>query len=69
MNEKQLQEFISAIGTMAETTLLFYRSTLAARATPEEAMRLTQAFLAALLYGHKNDSSSRGSSGKEDTDD
>lgn len=54
MDEKQLQEFISAIGTMAETTLLFYRSTLAARATPEEAMRLTQAFLAALLYGHKN---------------
>ena len=37
MDEKQLQEFISAIGTMAETTLLFYRSTLAARATPEEA--------------------------------
>ena len=54
MDKKQLQEFISAIGTMAETTLLFYRSTLAAKATPEEAMRLTQAFLAALLYGNKN---------------
>ena len=36
MDKKQLQEFISAIGSIAETALLFYRSTLAAKATPEE---------------------------------
>ena len=50
MDKKQLQEFISAIGSIAETALLFYRSTLAAKATPEEAMRLTQAFIAAIFY-------------------
>lgn len=44
MDKKQLQKFIGAIGSIAETALLFYRSTLAAKATPEEAMRLTQAF-------------------------
>lgn len=54
MDKQQIQEFINGIGMIAETALLFYRSTLAAKATPEEAMRLTQAFLAALLYGHKN---------------
>lgn len=54
MDEKQLREFINAVGLIAETTLLFYRSTLAAKATPEEAMRLTQAFIAATLYGNKN---------------
>ena len=52
MDKKQLQEFISAIGSIAETALLFYRSTLAAKATPEEAMRLTQAFIAAIFYGN-----------------
>ena len=57
MDKKQLQEFISAIGSIAETALLFYRSTLAAKATPEEAMRLTQAFIAAIFYGNKNSSS------------
>ena len=50
MDKKQLQEFISAIGSIAETALLFYRST-------EEAMRLTQAFIAAIFYGNKNSSS------------
>lgn len=57
MDKKQLQKFIGAIGSIAETALLFYRSTLAAKATPEEAMRLTQAFIAAILYGNKNSSS------------
>ena len=57
MDKKQLQKFIGAIGSIAETALLFYRSTLAAKATPEEAMRLTQAFIAAIIYGNKNSSS------------
>ena len=46
MDKQQLQEFINGIGMIAETALLFYRSTLTAHATPEEAMRLTQAFIA-----------------------
>ena len=57
MDKKQLQKFIGAIGSIAETAFLFYRSTLAATATPEEAMRLTQAFIAAIIYGNKNSSS------------
>lgn len=54
MDKKQLQEFISAIGMIAETALLFHRSLLTAKATPEEAMRLTQAFIAATLFGNKS---------------
>lgn len=69
MDEKQLREFINAVGLIAETTLLFYRSTLAAKATPEEAMRLTQAFIAATLYGNKNGGSIKGQSGKENDND
>lgn len=54
MDQKPLKDFINAIGTVAEMALLFYRSTLDAKATPEEAMRLTQAFLAAALYGNRS---------------
>ena len=57
MDKKQLQKFIGAIGSIAETALLFYRSTLAAKATPEEAMRLTQAFIPAIFVRNKNSSS------------
>ena len=55
MNENQLKEFFTAIGTLAEMSLLFYRSTMTAKATPEEAMRITQAFIAATLNGGKNE--------------
>lgn len=55
MDEKQLKEFFTAIGTLAEMSLLFYRSTIAAKATPEEAMRITQAFIAATLNRGKNE--------------
>lgn len=51
MNEKQLKEFFTAIGALAEMALLFYRSSIAAKATPEEAFRITQAFIAAALSG------------------
>ncbi|MCG4705062.1 hypothetical protein NE547_07220 [Flavonifractor sp. DFI.6.63] len=60
MDKTQLQEFINALGMIAETALVFYRSVLAAKATPEEAIRLTQAFIAATLYGNnKNDNSGK----------
>lgn len=51
MNE-QMKDFINAIGAVAEMTLLFYRNTLGAGATPEEALRLTQAFIAATIFGN-----------------
>lgn len=51
MDKKQLQEFMTAIGTVAETALIFYRSVLEAGGTPEEAMRLTQALIASLIFG------------------
>ena len=54
MDKTQLQEFINALGMIAETALVFYRSVLA------EAIRLTQAFIAATLYGNnKNDNSGK----------
>ena len=59
MGKQQPEEFINGIGMIAEPTLLFYRSTLSAKATQEEAMRLTQAFIAATLYGNKGGSSEK----------
>lgn len=35
MDEQRLKEFFTAIGTLAEMALLFYRSSIAAKATPE----------------------------------
>lgn len=55
MDEQRLKEFFTAIGTLAEMALLFYRSSIAAKATPEEAFRITQAFIAALSGGGKNE--------------
>ena len=55
MNKQQLKEFFTAIGTLAEISLLFYRSVISAKATPEEAMRITQAFIAATLNGGNNE--------------
>lgn len=50
MDKKQLKEFMTAIGTIAETALVFYRSTLEAGGTQDEAMRLTQALIAAAIF-------------------
>lgn len=44
------KEFMTAIGTIAETALVFYRSALEAGGTQEEAMRLTQALISAALF-------------------
>lgn len=54
MDKKKVDEFITAIGAIAETTLIFYRNALQAGATEEEALRLTQAFVAAFTLGNKN---------------
>ena len=49
---EQMERFINALGTIAEMALIFYRNTIRAGASCEEALRLTQAFLAAnIFYG------------------
>lgn len=55
MDEKQLKEFINAIGTVAEITLIFYRDVLKAGGTREEALQLAQAFIAASIYGRNGE--------------
>lgn len=59
MNEKdkqkmqQLEELKKAIGISAEMSLLFYRAVLKAGATQQEAKVLSQAYIAALIYGNQ----------------
>ena len=54
-NQKEkMQEFMNALGAIAEMTLVFYRDLLAVGATQEEALKLTQAYIAASLYGHNS---------------
>lgn len=53
MDKKQLKEFMNAIGAIAETTLMLYRDVIGVGGTQEEAMRLTQAFIAATIFGNK----------------
>ena len=54
MDKNQLKEFMNAIGAVAETTLIFYRSIIKAGGTQEEATRLTQALIAATIFGDKH---------------
>ena len=51
MDEKLIREFINAIGLMSETSLIFFRNAIKAGATTEEAIRLVQAFLTAMMFG------------------
>lgn len=48
---EQLKRLIEALGTVAEMSLVFYRDVLQAGATYEEALKLTQAFIAANIFG------------------
>lgn len=50
-----IKELLNAIGVLAETSLNFYRSLAQAGATAEEAKTLTQAYIAAMLYGNKGE--------------
>ena len=54
MDKNQLKEFMNAIGAGAETILIFYRSIVKAGGTQEEATRLTQALIAATIFGDKH---------------
>lgn len=54
-NNEQVRGLIEALGAVAEMSLVFYRSTLAVGATNEEATKLTQAFIAANIFGGAKD--------------
>ena len=54
MDKNQLKEFMNAIGAVAETTLIFYRSIIKAGGTQEEATRLTQTLISATIFGDKH---------------
>ena len=45
-----MNEFLKAIGILAETSLNFYRNLIDAGATLKEATTLTQAFIAANIF-------------------
>lgn len=49
---EQMKGLIDTLGAVAEMSLVFYRDTLGAGATPDEAFKLTQAFIAANIFGN-----------------
>lgn len=46
-----MEDMIKSVGVTAEMGLIFFRTTLGAGATMEEAMRMTQVYLSAILFG------------------
>lgn len=48
--EKKLEQLRNALGMTAEMALIFYRSAIGDGATPEEAMKLIQAYIGAVLF-------------------
>lgn len=53
MSEKQVEEMRQAIGVTAEMGIIFFRATLGTGATMDETMKLTQAYMAALMFGQR----------------
>ena len=47
-----VKDFVNALGAIAEMSLVFYRDVLNSGATPDEAFKLTQAFIAANIFGN-----------------
>lgn len=50
-SKKQTNRLINAIGTVAESSLVFYWAAIGAGATEGEATRLLQAYIAAMSFG------------------
>lgn len=53
MNNDAVRELLNAVGALAEMSLNFYRNLIDAGATPKEATTLTQAFIAANIFGQQ----------------
>ena len=62
--EKKLEQLRNALGMTAEMALIFYRSAIGAGATPEEAMKLIQAYIGAVLF-NQNKKKPDGEEGQE----
>lgn len=54
-NNPMLESFMRGQGIIAEASLVFYRAVIGAGASQEEAIKVTQAYIAALLFGHKKE--------------
>lgn len=52
-DKEEVERMIQSVGAMAEMGTTFYRAAVEAEATPAEAIKLTQAYLAALLFGNQ----------------
>lgn len=63
MNRKeQMEQLRNAMGMTAEMSLIFYRAAMGAGASMEEAMKLVQAYIAAVLFGQNK----KATEGEED---
>lgn len=52
-SKEQVEQMVQAVGATAEMGLIFYRAAIDAEATPAEAIKLTQAYLGAILFGNQ----------------
>lgn len=52
-DKEEVERMIQGVGATAEMSLIFYRAAIEAEATPAEAIKLTQVYLAALLFGNQ----------------
>lgn len=52
-NKEEVERMVKAVGATAEMGLIFYRAAIDAKATDAEAIKLTQAYLVALLFGNR----------------
>ena len=52
-DKEEVERMIQGVGATAEMSLIFYQAAIEAEATPAEAIKLTQAYLAALLFGNQ----------------
>lgn len=52
-DSEKVRQMVQAVGATAEMALVFYRAAVESDATPAEAIRLTQAYLGALLFGNQ----------------
>lgn len=49
--DEKIKKLVSALGVISEMSLIFYRNALKAGASYEEALKLSQAFIAAYIFG------------------
>lgn len=53
--KKKMEQLIAGLKTTAELALIFFRGAIEAGAAPDEATRLTQAYIAAITFNNRRD--------------